>query len=562
MSDIHWPYLRKLVVATLLACVCLAPWSDAQGQAVSILESSVGESSSNQPSSTAEELPLPPARSEPRSQPESGVRDQSENVDLRRSFDSPVPVRTQPIDRVAIHEAFASVPQAIVSAGPIVPHVPPQLVLERPIGPQRTGTNVAWIDGYWAWHADRSTYYWVSGFWREIPPGRAWVPGQWFAAPGGYQRSNGYWANAQQPAGTVTSRPPSLIDWVPDSVAPGIDSFWVPPKYVWSNDTFALQAGYWTTHQDQFVWQPATYIQTQEGFVFVDGYWDFELDVRGVPYAPLSVPIDIASQTPIVVEPELLLSPNATICIHMFMQPGDSHYYFGNFYVQSDLDRGFLPWYDARAQAYAASTLVSYYQRKFSRQGVSFAAATSGYANRYRSVAATRPTLQPVSIRGRGYAFSDQLSSGSSEFKQLLTADTRVASQRAAIQPRAATVTESTADAIRQDVALSRRNAQAQQNSRSPRSTIPQPDRSLGRSLGRVPPAVLVPPTVVLPRGGVSISVTGAPGFRGGIPPFFAPGIGIGIPFPPRAPSRVGIGIPMPGIAPVGPPVLRRGFRR
>lgn len=558
MFDIHRPYLQKCGVATLIAAVVIAQANDALGQAVSILESTDGNSQDIPPNANAEELPLPQASIQ-FSRSDSEPNNPKESANPSRQYDSPVRVSAQPLDRVSIHEAFATVPQSIVSAGPIVPQAPPQEVIEKPIGPQRKGTNVNWIGGYWAWHADRTTYYWVSGFWREIPPGRSWVPGKWFAAPGGYQWSHGYWANNQKPAVLLSSRPPNVMDRTSNSSAPGIDSFWVPPKYVWRNDTYTLQPGYWTKHQDQFVWQPATYIQTQQGYILLDGYWDFELEVRGIPYAPLSVPIDVASQTPIIVEPELLLAPNATICIHMFMQPGDSHYYFGNYYTQVDLNQGLLPWYDPRGQAYSASALASYYQRKFSLQGISFAAAASSYASRYRAVTGARPILQPVSIGGRGYAITDQLSSGAPGFSQLLAAGTRVAAQRPAVQPRAANSPGPSSASSREGAALPRRSTAEQQAGRANRSPLPQPDRSLGRSLGRVPPAVVVPPGVVLPRGGVSISITG--GWRGA-PPVLAPGFGVGIPIPPRPASRIGIGIPVPGIAPISPPALRRGFRR
>ena len=34
------------------------------------------------------------------------------------------------------------------------------------------GENVQWIPGYWAWDVAQSDFIWVSGLWRDVPPGR------------------------------------------------------------------------------------------------------------------------------------------------------------------------------------------------------------------------------------------------------------------------------------------------------------------------------------------------------------------------------------------------------
>ena len=52
-----------------------------------------------------------------------------------------------------------------------------------PRSPQ--GADVEWIPGYWAWDDERNDYLWISGIWRDIPPGRQWVPGYWSQVDGG-----------------------------------------------------------------------------------------------------------------------------------------------------------------------------------------------------------------------------------------------------------------------------------------------------------------------------------------------------------------------------------------
>ena len=53
------------------------------------------------------------------------------------------------------------------------------------------GDNVVWIPGYWSWDDSRNDFLWVSGIWRNLPPGRQWVPGYWSEAAGGFLGQEG-----------------------------------------------------------------------------------------------------------------------------------------------------------------------------------------------------------------------------------------------------------------------------------------------------------------------------------------------------------------------------------
>src|SRR4051812_26617500 len=71
----------------------------------------------------------------------------------------PVEVQT----RGPVHEAFAQPNENQVEPPPAVnkqppPPVPEEVPQDRPDGP-----NVQWIDGYWAWDAERNDYVWVTG---------------------------------------------------------------------------------------------------------------------------------------------------------------------------------------------------------------------------------------------------------------------------------------------------------------------------------------------------------------------------------------------------------------
>ena len=90
--------------------------------------------------------------------------------------------------RGPVHEAFAETVAFDPAAGIIVSQQPPTLIEEVMPDQRPAGDNVAWIPGYWGWDEDQNDFLWISGIWRNLPPGREWVPGycpQWTPAING-----------------------------------------------------------------------------------------------------------------------------------------------------------------------------------------------------------------------------------------------------------------------------------------------------------------------------------------------------------------------------------------
>jgi hypothetical protein len=85
----------------------------------------------------------------------------------------------QVLTRGPVHEAFAETVSFDPEPGIVVPKAPPVAIEEVPPEQRLEGANVAWIPGYWAWDDERKDFLWVSGIWRDLPPGRQWVPGYW-----------------------------------------------------------------------------------------------------------------------------------------------------------------------------------------------------------------------------------------------------------------------------------------------------------------------------------------------------------------------------------------------
>ena len=103
----------------------------------------------------------------------------------------------QVLTRGPVHEAFAETVTFDPEPGIVVPKAPPAAIEEVPPEQRPEGDNVAWIPGYWGWDDERNDFLWVSGIWRDLPPGRQWVPGYWGKSAQGYQWTSGYWADAK-----------------------------------------------------------------------------------------------------------------------------------------------------------------------------------------------------------------------------------------------------------------------------------------------------------------------------------------------------------------------------
>ena len=91
----------------------------------------------------------------------------------------------QILTRGPVHEAFAESVSSRPEPGLLVAVAPPEPIEELPPEQPLEGDNVTWISGYWAWDDDQNDFLWISGVWRNLPPGRQWVPGYWSALEDG-----------------------------------------------------------------------------------------------------------------------------------------------------------------------------------------------------------------------------------------------------------------------------------------------------------------------------------------------------------------------------------------
>ncbi|MBI1915623.1 MAG: YXWGXW repeat-containing protein [Planctomycetes bacterium] len=272
------------------------------------------------------------------------------------------PESVEVLARGPVHEAFAQPPDVgQLEGGPVVPKEPPPVIEELPPEQKPDSDNVQWIPGYWQWDAERGDFVWVSGAWREPPPGRQWVHGSWRQVNGGWQWVPGFWAPLSEAEPPVQEPPPESLETGP-SVPPPEDCFYTPGSWILRETRYVWRPGCWVRYRPGWVWVPCHYAWTPAGCVFVDGYWDYPLHRRGLLFAPVCFerPFRGAWTPSYVVSASFL--PGA-----LFVQPSHHHYYFGDYFGQDYRRAGFTPWVDFRIGRSAVDPLFAYYRHSGGR---------------------------------------------------------------------------------------------------------------------------------------------------------------------------------------------------
>jgi len=266
----------------------------------------------------------------------------------------------QVLTRGPIHEAFAGPVVYDPKPGPIIAKPPPEPIQELPPDQKPEGANVEWISGYWAWDDTRADYLWISGVYRNIPPGRQWAPGYWHEEQGGVQWVPGVWMAVQSASAQYLAAPPSSLESGPNSPAPTPDSIWAPGSWIWQEPQYYWRPGFWITPQPNWVWIPAQYVWTPSGYLFTEGYWDRPIATRGQMFAP------VYYSQPVYLQPNYVYQPTIGIVasglmLSLFVRPSCHAYYFGDYYAPSYVGVGIYPWYSYHQTRYGYDPLYSYY---------------------------------------------------------------------------------------------------------------------------------------------------------------------------------------------------------
>ena len=258
----------------------------------------------------------------------------------------------QILTRGAVHEAFAAPVPGSPTPGLVIPKEPPAPIEEMPPDQKPAGANVQWIPGYWSWDQGRTDFLWISGVWREPPPGRQWVPGYWHQVDGGFQWVSGDWVPVPQTAGGgagpgQASPQPAYMPAPPASLETGPTAPQPRPassgrREAGTGKKTATSGGPVSGRplQPNWVWIPPHYVCTPGGYLFVEGYWDFPWPTAGCSLRRCIIPSRFISA-------RLRLTPSITIATrglvaNLFVQPGYGHYCFGDYYDRTYIERGHL----------------------------------------------------------------------------------------------------------------------------------------------------------------------------------------------------------------------------
>ncbi|MFV0446378.1 MAG: hypothetical protein ACK5Q5_22625, partial [Planctomycetaceae bacterium] len=246
-------------------------------------------------------------------------------------------------NRGPLHEAFATPSPSDPLTPPVVVRQPPEPIDELPPTEAPEGANVTWISGYWAYDESLDDFLWVSGLWRDIPPGRVWVPGYWTEAAGGWQWISGVWMSDEQAQVTYVPSPPLSQERGPNIEPPGENFFWIPGHWSYAATNYQWSPGYWAPHQSQWIWVPAKYVWTPAGCIFVAGYWDYVVPDRGLCYAPVYFH---HHHLPVRYTPSVCLDSWNLLTLHLFVRPIYGNYCFGDYYGPRYANFGYVPFYD------------------------------------------------------------------------------------------------------------------------------------------------------------------------------------------------------------------------
>ncbi len=248
----------------------------------------------------------------------------------------------QVLTRGPVHEAFAESINYEPQPGLIISTRVPDPIEELPPDQRPDGDNVTWISGYWAWDEDQNDFIWISGVWRNLPPGRQWVPGYWNGIEDEkYQWTAGYWADATtEEVSYVSTAPPRSVDAGPNVEAPSSDHSWIPGNWSWVDTRYAWRPGYWVPLRTDWTWVPSRYCWTRRGYVYVDGYWDYAVARRGVLFAPVHF------RERVYAEPNYSYTPLIVVALnvfsnHLFVRPRYGQYYFGDYYAPRYQNSGY-----------------------------------------------------------------------------------------------------------------------------------------------------------------------------------------------------------------------------
>ena len=282
------------------------------------------------------------------------VAQDSQILPLPKQVVKPEP-GVQVAEQGPIHEGFAQPGAQTMGKDLVAPKAPPPPVPELPPETKPAGNDVRWVPGYWMWEDNKKDFTWVSGFWRDVPPGREWSPGEWKKQGDQYKYEHGFWKPTSVNQWRVDlPEPPKPLNVEPTTSAPYQGMTWIPGGWVYNDNTdqYAWQPGYWANSPGNMVYQPGQYRMTPNGYAYVPGYWDYCLEDRGLLYAPVYFSRPLWNTPGWYYRPQYALNVgfgtgwgNGAFFTSLSIGPGFGSYYYGPYGSGWSLGLGLFPSY-------------------------------------------------------------------------------------------------------------------------------------------------------------------------------------------------------------------------
>ena len=239
----------------------------------------------------------------------------------------------------------------------------------------RRATTSSGCPGYWHWDEDRKDFIWVSGFWRNAPPGRVWVPGSWREVARRLAvgrrllagRDRGSAATGPR-SSTCRSRRPRSRCRAGDP-APTETDVYIPGQLGLAR-AVRVAAGRTgsSTGRAGCGCRPTT-AGPPSGTSFVDGYWDYPLADRGVLFAPVYIPPAVYARPGVRLHADLRREASRACSAPVRAAAGSGRYYFGDYFAPTYASLGFTAWCGTRRASPSGSArrlgydpLLSYYR--------------------------------------------------------------------------------------------------------------------------------------------------------------------------------------------------------
>lgn len=260
-----------------------------------------------------------------------------------------------------LHEAFADTVRYKAEPGLIIGREPPPAVEEQPPESRPEGADVVWIPGYWGWDDETNDFIWITGVYRNRPPGHRWVPGYWAPLDGQWQWVSGFWVRDEVDEVTYLPEPPDSLDQGPSSPAPSADYFWNPGCWYWRGSGYSWSAGYWARSQPGWMWYPTYYTWTPRGYVCSYGRWDRPWATRGLCFAPVRYYRPLYLNAGYYYRPWVAFNAGA-FAWNLFVRPNYGHYYVGNYWGNRYNQFGYRPWYAYGNNRFGYDPFYNYYR--------------------------------------------------------------------------------------------------------------------------------------------------------------------------------------------------------